>query len=231
MENSRARSLVPEGPALQLEAHVQAVEQAARDWGVNADQLEGKFVSALLSAISAVGRANIATIGDLGKILEGTREAGEAELHRLRLLLDGGRQVLELAQEATTLAARAEAEAQFQYDQSIQRVARTMATALLSETSGWLILKQTNYNRGMAMRFAAVAGAAMLFIAWSGYQVRAWEDGPTMDAAGRCAASSFAVRVGDNPTPQPACLAGSFEPRELKDLPSAVKEWFRAWGS
>ena len=218
-------------PQLELEAHVQAVEQAARDWGVSSDELEGKFVSALLVAISAVGRSNIATIGDLGKILEGTRQAGEAELRRLRLLLDGGHQVLALAQEATKIAARAEAETQFQYDQSIQRIAGTMATALLSETSGWLILKQTNYNRGMAMRFAAIAGAAMLFIAWSGYQVRAWEDGPTMDAAGRCAAASFSVRVGDNPTPQPACLAGSFEPRELKDLPSAVKAWFRAWGS
>jgi len=231
MESSRARSLVPEGTALELEAHVKAVEQAARDWGVNADELEGKFVSALLSAISAVGRANIATIGDLGKLLEGTREAGEAELHRLRLLLDGGRQVLDLAQVATTLAARAEAETQFQYDQSIQRVARSMATALLSETSGWLILKQTNYNRGMAMRFAAIAGAAMLFIAWSGYQVRAWEDGPTMDAVGRCAATSFSVRVGDNAALQRACMAESFEPRELRDLPSAVKGWLRSWGS
>jgi hypothetical protein len=216
---------------LELEAHVQAVEKAARDWGVSADQLEGKFVAALLGAISAVGRSNIATIGDLGKILEGTREAGEAELRRLRLLLDGGHQVLELAHEATKIAARAEEQTQFEYDQSIQRVARTMATALLSETSGWLILKQTNYNRGMAMRFAAIAGATMLFIAWSGYQVRAWEDGPTMDAAGRCAATSFTVRIGDNAAPQRACLAESFEPRELKDFPSAVKGWFRSWGS
>ncbi len=172
------------------------------------------------------------TIDPLCKRIEAsTEEFREGQLAELQALFKAGHQVLELAQEATKIAARAEAETQFQYDQSIQRVARTMATALLSETSGWLILKQTNYNRGMAMRFAAIAGAAMLFIAWSGYQVRAWEDGPTMDAAGRCAASSFAVRVGDNPTPQPACLAGSFEPRELKDLPSAVKAWFRAWGS
>jgi len=122
MESSPARSLVAEGPALELEAHVQAVEKAARDWGVSADQLEGKIVSALLAAISAVGRSNIATIGDLGKLLEGTREVGEGELRRLKALLDGGQQVLDLAREAAKTAARAQKQTRDEYDQAIVRV-------------------------------------------------------------------------------------------------------------
>ncbi len=72
MESGGSKTLAPTAPALDLEAHVQAVEKAARDWGVSVDQLEGKFVSALLAAISAVGRSNIATIADLGRLLEGT---------------------------------------------------------------------------------------------------------------------------------------------------------------
>jgi hypothetical protein len=45
--------------------HIKAVEEAARDWGVHVDALEGRFVSALLAAIAASGRMNRAAVGEV----------------------------------------------------------------------------------------------------------------------------------------------------------------------
>lgn len=49
----------PKGPReVDLDQHIRDVEQAAADWGVHTDKLEGRFVSALLAAIATSGRAN-----------------------------------------------------------------------------------------------------------------------------------------------------------------------------
>jgi len=229
MESSPARSLVAEGPALELEAHVQAVEKAARDWGVSADQLEGKIVSALLAAISAVGRSNIATIGDLGKLLEGTREVGEGELRRLKALLDGGQQVLDLAREAAKKAARAQKQTRDEYDQAIVRVAKTMADKLLDSSQRWLVLKQTDYNRTSAWRHAAVVSAAVVGLMALGYGYRGWQDGPAAEALQRCAAAPIMLKIGDQQQLVPACRLDHLAQREIKDLPVALKEWFAEW--
>src|SRR5271166_1569396 len=92
-------SATASGRELDLEAHIQAVEKAARDWGMNVDELEGKFVSALLMSIAASGRSNIASLSDIEKLLDGARAAGDVELRRLKILLDGGEQVLRMAEE------------------------------------------------------------------------------------------------------------------------------------
>jgi hypothetical protein len=229
MESGGSKALAPTAPALDLEAHVQAVEKAARDWGVSVDQLEGKFVSALLAAISAVGRSNIATIADLGRLLEGTREAGEVELRRLKALLDGGQQVLELAREAAKTAARAQKQTRDEYDQAIVRVAKTMADKLLDSSQRWLVLKQTDYNRRSAWRHAAVVSAAVLALVALGYGYRGWQDGPAAEALERCAAAPIMLKIGDQQQLVPACRLDHLAKRDVKDLPEALREWFAEW--
>ena len=89
------------------------------------------------------------TIDPLCKRIEASAEEfRDGQLAELQALFKAGHQVLELAHEATKIASRAEEQTRFEYDQSIQRVAGTMATALLSETSGWLILQADELQSG-----------------------------------------------------------------------------------
>src|SRR5208282_4510445 len=74
----------PKGPReVDLDQHIRDVEQAAADWGVHTDKLEGRFVSALLAAIATSGRANLAALGDIERLLEKASARGEGELRRL----------------------------------------------------------------------------------------------------------------------------------------------------
>jgi len=76
----------PKGPReVDLDQHIRDVEQAAADWGVHTDKLEGRFVSALLAAIATSGRANLAALGDIERLLEKASARGEGELRRLNV--------------------------------------------------------------------------------------------------------------------------------------------------
>ena len=200
------RSAAPSGRReLDLEAHIKAVEKAARDWGVNVDELEGKFVSALLAAIAASGRANIATVGDLEKLFEGARAAGEVELRRLRILLDGGEQVLRVAEEGARAAIATADKTQADYDRSVSKLAKEMAAKLLAETQKWLVLKQTNRNRRDAWRLATLVGAAALGLFVGGYVARANQEGYAMEVVARCMAAPLWVTVDRSDQAVPAC--------------------------
>lgn len=166
---------------LDLEAHIKAVEKAARDWGVNVDELEGKFVGALLAAIAASGRANIAAIGDLERLLEASRAAGDVELRRLRILLDGGAQVLGMARQAAETAVAGGNRAEREFDKSVALIARELSTKLLSESQKWLVLKQTSRNRRDAWRLAFVVAGLGLGLFIGGYGARAQQDAAALE--------------------------------------------------
>ena len=64
--------------ALELERLVQQTEIAARDWGVRPDHLEGRFISALLSTLTWLGRLIQAATADLKAAAKENRTASAA---------------------------------------------------------------------------------------------------------------------------------------------------------
>lgn len=210
---------------LDLEAHIQAVEKAARDWGMNVDELEGRFVSALLAAIAASGRSNIAGLSDIEKLLDGARAAGDVELRRLKILLDGGEQVLRMAEEGARAVVATAQKTQADYDLSVAKLGKEMAGKLLAETQKWLVLKQTSRNRRDAWRLAGWASAATLALFIGGYELRAWQDAAAAEAVvameqggAQCFAAPLWVS-GANGERRAACLFEQIFPKEPSPKP------------
>ena len=90
--------------ALDLDEHIKAVEEAARDWGVHADALEGRFVSALLAAIAESGRMNRAAVGEVERVLEQAKALGDQEVGRLKIIFAGGEKAIAIAKQAAETA-------------------------------------------------------------------------------------------------------------------------------
>jgi hypothetical protein len=149
-----------------FDEHIQAVEKAAADWDMRTDALEGRFVSALLTAIAASGRANRATLSQVERVIEKTRATGEGELRRINVLIKGGEQTLDMARQAAVTAAAAGQRAEREFDASVSRIAKALSMKLLAESQKWLVLKQTARNRSDARRLAfwVAVTALTLFI-------------------------------------------------------------------
>lgn len=207
----------------ELDEHILAVEKAAVEWGVHTDELEGRFVSALLMAIKTAARSNIATIGDLNKIIQSTHQLGNTELAKIRSHIDGVGKLLEGAKEAVQDAKLAQAHTQDRARETIAHLAREMGSQLLSDTQKWLLLTQrTRYQRQAWILSGCVSAFAFVLVI-SGYEARAWQDAPATEALSSCAASSFLVKIGSNDTPGRACLMSELTPRPLSLLPGVLK--------
>jgi hypothetical protein len=210
----------------ELDREIKAVEEAAKDWGVHADQLEGRFVSALLAAIRAAGQTNIAAIKDFAKLVQTSKDASDADCKKLADLLAGAKDVTAGAREAVRLSKMAQDQTIFETDKAVSRVAENMAVQLLSKSQKWLVLKQTEYNRKFAWRMGfTIAGVALVLIS-SGYQARVWQDAPAREAFARCADNAIWVQIGAAARPQPACRLEYLTPRDIADLPNSATNWF-----
>jgi hypothetical protein len=130
-----------------LAKQIEDVEQAAVNWGVHVDALEGRFVRALLKAIEETGRTNLAVLGDLEALIEKTRRVGEGERKRLEILIKGGEQTLTMARQAAETAAVAGELAEKEFNASVSRIAKDLSVKLLAESQQWLVLRQTERNR------------------------------------------------------------------------------------
>ena len=94
-----------------LAEEIARVEQAARDWGVHVDAVEGRFVGALLKAIEETGKTNLAALGDLEVLFERARREGEADRRRIERMVEAGVNALAMAHRAAENAGVASAHA------------------------------------------------------------------------------------------------------------------------
>ena len=167
-----------------LTARIREVEKAAADWGVHADALEGRFVAALLTAIAATGRTNLAVLADLEGLLEKAREVGDGERKRLETVIEAGELAVEMARRAAQLAVVAGDKAEKEFDSSVSRIAQDLSVKLLAQSQHWLVLRQTARNRRDAWRLAFGVAAAAVGLFVGGY----W-------AAGRLSGEEAAQRA------------------------------------
>src|ERR1700677_3869246 len=179
-----------------LAEEIARVEQAARDWGVHIDAVEGRFVGALLKAIEETGKTNLAALGDL------------------EVLFEAGVNALAMAHQATERAGLASVRAEGAIDDAIARIAAKISGGPLSESQKWLVSKQTERNRREPSRLAAWVGAAALagFIG-GGVTMRWWSAGESatrqavLEAVDRCRVQPRMVRAADGKTVEMCGLA------------------------
>jgi AcrR family transcriptional regulator len=197
-----------------LAKEIARVEQAARDWGVHIDAVEGRFVGALLKAIEATGKINLAVLGDLEALFERARREGEADRRRIERMVEVGVNALAMAHQATERAGLASVRAEGAIDDAIARIAAKISGGPLSESQKWLVSKQTERNRREPSRLAAWVGAAALagFIGGGG-TMRWWSAGESatrqavLEAVDRCRVQPRMVRAADGKTVEMCGLA------------------------
>ena len=197
-----------------LAEEIARVEQAARDWGVHIDAVEGRFVGALLKAIEETGKTNLAALGDLEVLFERARREGEADRRRIERMVEAGVNALAMAHQATERSGLASVRAEGAIDDAIARIAAKMSGGPLSESQKWLVSKQTERNRREPSRLAAWVGAAALagFIGGGG-TMRWWSAGESatrqavLEAVDRCRVQPRMVRAADGKTVEMCGLA------------------------
>ena len=135
------------------------------------DEPEGRFISALMGAIEVVGKLSASAQAAFVQTSRDGRAAAEADLLRAK-------EIHEAAQLALTqirnieLAAKAEHEAV-----AVQMIDRTLPL-FIERLEKVLVIREQRWNKDVARRRYATAGAVVLaiFLAAS-----AWRDGRTMD--------------------------------------------------
>src|SRR6202522_3360778 len=149
-----------------LAEEIARVEQAARDWGVHIDAVEGRFVGALLKAIEETGKTNLAALGDLEVLFERARREVEADRRRFERMVEASVNALAMAHRAAENAGGARAHDHQMIDESVAGIQKRVSKALVDQCPQWFTFEQTARHRLYAWRLAGwvAVGASALFI-------------------------------------------------------------------
>ena len=193
-----------------MDHQIQEVARAATDWGVQPDKIEGKFITALLSAIRAVGEIIVAASEDTRGIIEESKELAELELEKLRKF--------------NVAAAATIREAEVAKEAVIANVTKGLTDRLISESQRWLVIKQTAYNRRSAWRLAIIVSFCVMGVFLAGYELREWQDAPATAMLTKCVEKPyFGTYEGKRFT---LCRPEELSARSLAGAPAALQGWF-----
>ena len=161
----------------EMSRRIQEAEAAARDWGIDPNEVEGKFVSAVLWALRSVGTILVAGINDVRNIVASAKELAELELEKLRKYNRAAAMSIQQAQEAKDLVIARVAEG----------LSSNLANRLVDGSRDFLVLKETARNRREAWKLAGIVSVCALLLFGAGYELRAFQDDPITSALSRCA--------------------------------------------
>ena len=171
-----------------LRTAIAETEDAARNWGVQPDRLEGKFVSALLGTLTWLGRLMHAAVADLKASSSEARAVSALELEKLHKANELSRTVLA---QARSMQAGAEMERQAMIGKFVEASVPQLTKAL----GAAVVIRERDHNvRVRWLRALTVAGIALaLFIGgqtWGGRHSAAdiVEGATAVDRINRCAA-------------------------------------------
>jgi hypothetical protein len=168
----------------ELDEEIAAVLDAADDWGIRHEDLEGRFVTAWLNTVKWLGRLVAAAVADLKNVIQQSKAASDAEAERLRQLNRQALTVIETARAAQT-------HLEIQRETVVAKLLDRIGPELSDGIKYWRVIKEREYNRRAARRLAAGTVAGALLLVLGGYLGRAWQDSEATDALGRCAAHLF----------------------------------------
>lgn len=170
-----------DGPPLPLDQAVEAVGQAARDFGVAPGSPEAGFVTAVMVALREVGRISQASRTAVAELFDKHREAAKDDLTRARELVKAGNVALSQARQAGLT---------YEVEQGnlVVRMIDKTLPLFIEKMQGVLVLREKQMNRDILWRRYATAGLVTLFLVGGGYGFRVWEDRDVRGALGECLA-------------------------------------------
>ena len=165
---------------IEFTARTQAVEAAARDWGIRPNYPEGVFVSAMLRTQAGFSDLALSLADVLQTVVSEARVAAENELARQRVLTQQTRTVLENANDAILniekggrdALARLEVEKTKVTTQLVDRIVPDMIRGV----KGALVIKERRRDRNMEWTRALGASGIALALVVSGYVWGTWSD-------------------------------------------------------
>jgi hypothetical protein len=162
--------------ASELERLVHQTEVAARDWGVRPDHLEGRFISALLSTLTWLGRLIQAAAADLKAAAKENRTASAADLEALRKASATAVKLQEQAQTALAVS-------DVQVSKVVTRFVDSVSPQIVKHISEAVVLRQRQLNQDALWGRAAGIAFVAIGLVLGGYLWAAWTPDP-MVAAG-----------------------------------------------
>jgi hypothetical protein len=163
---------------------VAAVEEAARAWGVRPESLEGRFVSALLTATGSLGRLCASALEGLETLARENREAAERELAAAKEITRAARAGLTQADVMLTVV-------QVEKENLVAKMIKETLPLFADRLKEALIIREKRWNDDVKRRRFATAGAVTLALVLGAYGVRAWQDNAVTGAFYGCLAHSL----------------------------------------
>ena len=165
----------------EFQKQVAAVEKAARAWGVRPDSLEGRFVSALLTATGSLGRLCRAALARLETLARENREAADRELAAAKEITRAAKAGLTQADVMLTVV-------QVEKENLVANMIKETLPLFAERLKEALIIREKRWNDGVKRRRFATAGAVTLALVSAAYGMRAWQDSAVTGAFYRCLA-------------------------------------------
>lgn len=171
----------PKDWGAEFQRQLAEVEQAAKEWGVHWDELEGRFVAALLGAIRMLGGLEVAQRRSIEETLRLGRLTAEAELEQARELSRHARAGITQARNAQILL-------QVEQENLVVRMIKETLPLFAERLRDVLVIRERQLNVSVRRRHYVMAGAAVLGLFLSGYALRTWADWSATGALGGCLA-------------------------------------------
>jgi hypothetical protein len=171
----------PPGSPEEFSAVLEKVQDAAREWGIRWDFLEGRFVSALLGAVGWSGRVTQSAHAELREIFKKQRDLAELELARAR-------EITKAANAALGQARSALINLQVERENVTLRMIHETMPMFATELRKALIYRVKDESDRLRMQRFFVAAVFTLCVFVGGFGLRAWNDSAAVGALGHCLA-------------------------------------------
>jgi hypothetical protein len=173
----------PKGPGDWIEEfrrQCKAVKHAADEWAVRWHEPEGRFISALLTAMQTFSRLAVSAQATIEAATQEGRASARTDLERVR----------ELARSAEIVLAQART-AQYHLHLSQQTLVDQLVNDTLplfaQQMKEVLVIRERRWNQDKGFQRMALAGVFAIVVFLSGFVVRTWVDWDELGVVERCA--------------------------------------------
>jgi hypothetical protein len=160
---------------------IKSVQDAARDWGVRHDLMEGKFVSALLGAVEWLGRVSQAAQSEFRQIAQKLHDTAKIELARAETLTKATNATMGQARSALI-------NLQVERENVTVRMIHETMPMFAEELRKALVIRVNDETSALKLKRCVLAGLVAVGVFLGGYGVRAWSDRYAVGALERCLA-------------------------------------------
>lgn len=183
LDSSVGREGKPNGLTQRMQeftARTQAVEAAAREWGIRPDYPEGVFVSAMLGTQVGFAEFALTTAEALQATVAEARATAEEELARQRVVTAETRVALQNARDAIaameTGGQGAIRKLEIEQATVTTKLINGIVPEMIKGVRHALVIKQHRYNHNVEWARGLGIGALMLCLVVSGYVWATWSD-------------------------------------------------------